>query len=187
MSRVKEEAQRTPVSEPSPTPVVDGVRRHNRQIITLSLAHERAPEVPVRFAISAGQALEIRSGLPMISVPNAPPFVVGLASWRNLPVPVVDLAMWLGLPAAPYTPGSRLLICRGTIGRHSRDAGLLAVPAVDDFRKLDLPIAYEPWPTAVHWNSSLALGIYRAERSMLVVPDLDAILSFQSPAPSYAM
>src|SRR5262249_14383148 len=145
------------------------------------------PPVPVRFAISAGQALEIRSGLPMIHVPNSPPFVVGLASWRNLPVPVVDLAKWLGLNPAPDTPGSRVLICRGTIGRHSRDAGLLAVPAVDDFRKLDLPIAYEPWPTAVEWNSSLALGIYRAEKAMLVVPDLDAILSFQAQVPRWEM
>ncbi|MBI4902061.1 MAG: chemotaxis protein CheW [Acidobacteria bacterium] len=186
-SRVKEEAQRAPSVDADPAATLDGARRHGKQIITLSLAHERAPDVPVRFAISAGQALEIRSGLPMITVPNAPPFVVGLASWRNLPVPVVDLAKWLGLPPAPYTPGTRLLICRGTIGRHSRDAGLLAVPAVDDFRKLDLPIAYEPWPTAVPWNSSLALGIYRAERSMLVVPDLDAILSFQTQAPAYSM
>ncbi|MBI4902067.1 MAG: hypothetical protein HY820_00425 [Acidobacteria bacterium] len=90
----------------------------------------------------------------------------------------MDTSIHKAAAHAPKNPACAR--CRGTIGRHSRDAGLLAVPAVDDFRKLDLPIAYEPWPTAVPWNSSLALGIYRAERSMLVVPDLDAILSFQS-------
>jgi chemotaxis signal transduction protein len=153
--------------------------RAGRQLITFTLVHETPLAVPVRFALTAGQALEIVSGLPLTHVPNAPPFVAGLSGWRSQPVPVVDLAQWLGMTPAPHTPNSRFLLCRGTIGRNSRDAGLIAIPAVDDIRKMDLPIEYQPWPTAVDWNESLALGIYRAERNMLVVPDLDAILAFQ--------
>jgi len=163
----------------SPEEATRTASRAGRQLITFTLTHESPLAMPVRFAITAGQALEIVSGLPLTQVPNSPGFVAGLSGWRSQPVPVVDLAQWLGMTPAPYTPNCRLLLCRGTIGRNARDAGLLAIPGVDDIRKLDLPIEYQPWPTAVDWNESLALGIYRAERNMLVVPDLDAILAFQ--------
>jgi purine-binding chemotaxis protein CheW len=163
----------------SPAEAAQAASRAGRQLIAFSLVHESPLGVPVRFAITAGQALEIVSGLPLTQVPNSPPFIAGLSCWRSQPVPVVDLGMWLGMAPAPHTPGCRFLMCRGTIGRGPRDAGLLAIPAVDDIRKLDLPIEYQAWPHAVSWNESLALGIYRAERNMLIVPDLDAILSFQ--------
>lgn len=158
-----------------------------RQIITFALQQQSDPGLSLRFAVSAGQALEILSGLPMIPVPNAPPFLVGLANWRSLPIPVVDLGTWLGMDPAPVTPGCRLLLCRGTVQSDARTPGLLAIPSVDDFRKVDLPISYQPWPTQVRWNASLALGIYHAERGMLIVPDLDAILSFQMTASDYRM
>lgn len=172
---------------PAPVQSLSGEPVAGLQLITFSLMHGEATAQPVRFAVTASQALEIASGLPITQVPHAPAFLAGLAKWRSMPVPVVDLAAWLGLPAAPFTLGSRLLICRGTTGRSQRDAGLLAVSGVDDIRKLDLPIEYKPWPEKVSWNASLALGIYRTERTMLVVPDLDAVLSFQSATPAYAM
>ncbi|MBL8175854.1 MAG: chemotaxis protein CheW [Bryobacterales bacterium] len=184
-SRVRTSIARA-ATAPVETEAVSG-QKAGLQLITFSLLHEAALEHPVRFAVTASQALEIASGLPITPVPHAPAFLTGLAKWRSMPVPVVDLAAWLGLPPAPFQPGSRLLICRGTTGRNHRDAGLLAVASVDDIRKLDLPIDYKPWPKKVNWNSSLALGIYRTERTMMVVPDLDAILSFQSEAPAYAM
>lgn len=170
-------------SQPVQLKHAEGVelRKAGRQIITFSLLHEQPLPAVVRFAVSAGQAVEIVSELPMIQVPHAPWFVLGLANWRSLPIPVVDLGAWLGMTPAPHTAGCRLLLCRGTI------AGLMAIPAVDDIRKLDLPIEYKPWPEAVSWNESLALGIYRAERVMMVVPDLDAILSFEAAASGYRM
>ncbi|MBV6430750.1 MAG: hypothetical protein IANPNBLG_00868 [Bryobacteraceae bacterium] len=171
----------------APRRIQVGLRRAAQQIITFTLVHETPMTSPVRFGVTAGQAVEIVSELPMIAVPQAPPFVVGLAKWRSLPIPVVDLGAWLGMTPAPYTPGCRLLLCRGTISGGGRDAGLLAVPAVDDIRKLDLPIEYRPWPEPVKWNSALALGIYRAERTMLVIPDLDAVLSFRNAVSSYTM
>lgn len=151
-----------------------------RQIITFTLRHEERLPYTIRFAVSAGQALEIVGEMPMIMVPNSPPFVGALASWRSLPVPVVDLAAWLGMPPAAYRPGCRLLICRATANGSRREGGLIAIPAVEDIRKLDLPITYTKWTEPVNWNASLAHGVYLAERGMLVVPDLDAILSFQN-------
>lgn len=163
------------------------ISKVGRQILTFSLQHQTPMQQPVRFALSAGQTLEIVSGLPMIQVPHSPSFLVGLAKWQSFPIPVVDLAAWLGMTPAPFKEGCRFLLCRGTVGRNSRDAGLIAIPAVDELRKVDLPIEYKPWQQGVKWNASLALGIYRAERSMMVVPDLDAILSFQAATNSYKM
>lgn len=147
------------------------------QLITFTLEHRFS--TPVRFALSAGQALEIVSNPPLIAIPRAPSFVKGLINWRSLPVPVVDLAAWLGMPIIREEIGRRLMICRGTIGRSKRDPGLIAISPVDDVRKLDLPVDYRAWQEPVKWNPSLALGVYRYERGMMVVPDLDAVLSFQ--------
>lgn len=160
-------------------------RQSPRQIVTFALAHTQRLPYPIRFAVSAGQALEIVNELPMIQVPEAPHFASALASWRALPVPVVDLGSWLGLPPAPYRPGARLLVCRAAGGR--ADNSLIAIPGVEDIRKLDLPIACTPWSEGITWNASLALGIYLAERGMLVVPDLDAIIGFHGPAGRYRM
>lgn len=172
-----------PVAAPQATAAVP--RQSPRQIVTFALSHREKPPYPIRFAVSAGQALEIVNELPMIQVPEAPPFASALASWRSLPVPVVDLGSWLGLPPSPYRPGARLLICRAASGRG--DNSLIAIPGVEDIRKLDLPIACTPWSEGIQWNVSLALGVYLAERGMLVVPDLDAIIGFQAPAGPYRM
>src|SRR5262249_51345717 len=94
-----------------------------RQILTFSLQHETPLAQPLRFALSAGQTLEIVSGLPMIQVPHSPSFLVGLAKWQSFPIPVVDLAAWLGMTPAPFKEGCRFLLCRGTVGRNNRDAG----------------------------------------------------------------
>lgn len=147
------------------------------QLITFTLEHRFS--TPVRFALSAGQALEIISNPPLITIPRAPGFVKGLINWRSLPVPVVDLAAWLGMPVSREEIGRRLMICRGTIGRSKRDPGLVAISPVGDVKKLDLPVEYRSWQDPVKWNPALALGVYRFERGMMVVPDLDAILSFQ--------
>jgi purine-binding chemotaxis protein CheW len=172
---------------PAPAPQATAAvpRQTPRQIVTFALSHREKPPYPIRFAVSAGQALEIVNELPMIQVPEAPPFASALASWRSLPVPVVDLGSWLGLPSSPYRPGARLLVCRAAGGRG--DNSLIAIPGVEDIRKLDLPIACTPWSEGIQWNVSLALGVYLAERGMLVVPDLDAIIGFQAPAGPYRM
>jgi purine-binding chemotaxis protein CheW len=170
---------------PAPQATAAVPRQTPRQIVTFALSHREKPPYPIRFAVSAGQALEIVNELPMIQVPEAPPFASALASWRALPVPVVDLGSWLGLPPSPYRPGARLLICRAAGGRG--DNSLIAIPGVEDIRKLDLPIACTPWSEGIQWNVSLALGVYLAERGMLVVPDLDAIIGFQAPAGPYRM
>lgn len=163
------------------------VRASARQIVTFSLSHESRLPYPMRFAVSAGQALEIVGDLPMIRVPDSPPFVQALASWRSLPVPIMDLGLWLGLPPAPFRPGSRTLVCRSTTAAGRGENGLIAIAGVEEIRKLDLPIQCAPWPDAVTWNASLALGVYLAERGMLVVPDIDAVFRFQATPSSYRM
>ncbi len=156
------------------------------QIITFALESAAVTDPPIRFGISAGQAIEILNGLPVIPVPNAPSFVAGLALWRAQPIPVVDLGGWMGTGGVPYKSGCRLLVCRGTQAING-SLPLMAISAVDQFRKLNLPIEYKSWPHRPSWNTALALGIYQAERSMLIFPDLDAIASFQAPPPSYRM
>lgn len=169
------------------SPAGPGSLKTGRQIITFTVQHGRKLATTIRFAVSAGQALEIISDPPMIPVPDSPPFVIGLANWRNLPVPVMNLAAAMGMPSGLYQPGSRLLIARGATGSGRNDTGLIAIAPVDEIQKLELPIEYTPWKEAVTWNTSLALGIYRLGRSMLVVPDLDALSFFHERAPAYRM
>jgi chemotaxis signal transduction protein len=174
-------ASRAPVTAPPPA------APSHLQMLTFSLPRLQSQGYPVRFGISTAQAVEIMSSLPMVRIPHAAPFIAGMAAWRGLPVPVIHIGGWLGMGPGQATPGSRLLLCRCTTTYAGRGAGLVALADVDDLHKVDLPIDYTSWPEAVDWNSSLTHGIYQSERGMLVLPNLDPILHFEGPLPTYLM
>lgn len=161
--------------------VAEHPRSQGRKIVSFTLKHAEEQPVPIRFAIGVLQTMEVVTAPPLIAVPKAPAFVIGLTSWRALPVPVVDLAAWFGLPPARHRPGGRLLICRGLQARNTTEESLLAVAAIGEIRKHDLPVSCRPWQEASALDPALVLGVYRYERGMLIVPHLDAILDFRAP------
>jgi chemotaxis signal transduction protein len=99
----------------SPTISDGSQRRSHGQIVVFSTAEPHPAERTLSFGLSISQVPEILEPLPLVPVPAAPIFVLGLVNWRDWPVPVIDLAGRLGLAseANPSANGqTRLIIAR---------------------------------------------------------------------------
>jgi purine-binding chemotaxis protein CheW len=114
----------------------------------------------------------IRVG-PLTEVPRAPTFVPGILSVRGTVIPVVDLRLRLRLVAAPLTKVSRILI----VTKDEDPYGLL----VDEVRQVERMHADDLEPPPAFLSGPLAdflAGIGRPEGKMLILLNLDAVLTF---------
>jgi chemotaxis signal transduction protein len=132
---------------------------------------------PIMFALSLTQVKELLAPLPLISVPGAPNYVLGMVNWRDQPVPVIDLKVRLGIKTSlidpeEMDPRSRLLIARSP---HSEQiVGFLINSMVKTFA---LPIPYEPFTSRPMVDLQLCSGLYDIEGLPLVIPNLEAVLT----------
>jgi chemotaxis signal transduction protein len=195
---VKAEAGLAPAPGPAPAPTppkasAGGHRRSHGQIVVFFITEPYPVERALSFGLSISQVLEVLEPLPMIPVPAAPAFVLGLANWRDQPVPVIDLASRLGLAelALATTHGrTRLMIARdkghvlsarSSIERNSLKGGLgrgalvgfLVRPTI---RMLRLPIAHQLSRRPLTLDQTLTKGIFELEKETLVIPDIQSIL-----------
>jgi chemotaxis signal transduction protein len=192
-SRPVREATSLIPSIKSPTASAGGQRRSYGQIVVFSITEPHPGEQALSFGLSISQVPEILEPLPMIPIPTAPAFVLGLVNWRDWPVPVIDLADRLGFAAeANLTANERIRLIiardRGRVlpapsaveGRSSKGGanqgtlvGFLARPAI---RVLRLPIAHQPCSRTLPLDQALTRCIVELESETLVIPDIRGIL-----------
>jgi chemotaxis-related protein WspB len=135
------------------------------------------------FALSAAQVVEVLPAAAPRPVPGAPEALLGLCVWRGEPLPVLDLALAVGLPSALPRGGGFL---RGLVARAARSRQLLVFPVerVVGMRQGPFPqpaAATPPFPGA-RW----VLGAFASGEQVLVVPDLDGMLSTSDAEPHAA-
>ncbi len=66
----------------------------------------------VRYAVTIGFVREIVNPLPTIPLPKAPPWVAGVADYRDEVVAVIDLRVRFGLLRADVTPRTKWVVVR---------------------------------------------------------------------------
>ena len=106
-----------------------------------------------------------------VPVPNAPPFVAGLAFSRGQVIPALDLRARFGFERVPYTLRSRLVV----VAAGERTVGLL----VDTAREfVAIPAeAIQPPPEAIAGLSGAYVqGIARVGERLVVLLDLREVL-----------
>ena len=64
-----------------------------------------------RYALPTAHVVEVVPAVALRSVPDTPPEVAGLLSYRGQIVPVVDLARRLGRAPAPAALSTRIVVC----------------------------------------------------------------------------
>jgi chemotaxis signal transduction protein len=140
------------------------------RLVLFSTTDAAPSERPLTFGVSLAQVLEVLELLPVLTVPLAPPEVLGLVKWRNQPVPVLDLGMTLGLAPSPYDDRSRLIIMR--VPHSTAKIGFIVRPTV---RLVPLPTPHWPCQRALALPPSLVLGAVDLPEATVVVPDLGNI------------
>ena len=145
------------------------------RILVFSVADSAPREHPLVFGLSVTQVPEVLNPLPLIPVPGAPAFVLGVARWRGAPVPVIDLGVRMGLPAVAAGGKNRLMITSGA--RKDSRLGFLIQPAV---RSLLLPVAHRPCVRDLGLDVALMKGAVELDHETLVIPDIHRLLESAS-------
>ncbi len=159
-------------SQISSAPQSDSAPKTHRkgQVVVLSVTNELVDEQRCSVGLSMAQVLEVVATVPMIPVPTAPSFVLGLACWRNQPVPLLNLATRVGLKSS--LDQQRIVIARGT---DSHD--LIAFPVDSSIRSLKLPLEAKPCLVPVGMRPDFVRAAYQVDQETLVVPDLHRVLA----------
>ncbi len=129
-------------------------------------------EAPVLFGLSLSQVQEIVRPQPLLRVPGAPPYLLGLAPFRDEVVPVIDLSLRMGAGPSFFEGESRLLVARG-----ARVPLKLGFPVRPEVRVESLPLPNQVNATGRLLDRSLVRGVFQLEAGTVFIPDLDRFLS----------
>ncbi|MBT8357790.1 MAG: chemotaxis protein CheW [Deltaproteobacteria bacterium] len=133
---------------------------------------------PVYFLFSLVQMEDVIMDAAVHSVPFSPPYIEGVAEWRDHVVPVLSLEGCLGLKPKKSQKARRLMVVRAAkkeITKVENHRSMLRV--VPPIRMATLPI--ECTPVSDGWipQRNLVRGIYEWEKGFLVVTHTEKILS----------
>ncbi|MFC7396328.1 chemotaxis protein CheW [Chelatococcus sp. GCM10030263] len=108
-------------------------------------------------------------------VPLAPPEILGLANLRGRVVTAVSLRQQLGLPALP-DPGRMIAI---GIGAGSESFGVIVDRIGEVLDLAPETAAATPFHLDPRWTS-LSKGVHRLDDRLLIVLNVDSVLSFSN-------
>ncbi|MCD6291113.1 MAG: purine-binding chemotaxis protein CheW [Anaerolineae bacterium] len=145
-------------------------------VITTAQKSKREPFVlfqiaDTTYAIRAHQVRWLEMVEQVTRVPNAPPYVEGVAYSRGQVIPVINLRQRFGYPQVPYTPRSRLIIA-------DVDGRLVAM-TVDSAREfVYLPVErFQPPPQVTEGVGGEYLeGVLADEDRLILLLDLPKLL-----------
>jgi purine-binding chemotaxis protein CheW len=107
---------------------------------------------------------------PSVPVPHAPAFLEGVIDLRGRVIPLIDLRERLGIAGSPDARPRHILV----VEWGDRVGGLV----VDEVRDVvDIARAQVQLPEAADTRSRLCRGVCRLRDDLLLLVDLDAVLS----------
>lgn len=124
------------------------------------------------YAIDILRVQEIRSYEQPVHMVNSPSFIKGVINLRGVIVPIVDLRLKLKMPTAEYTDFTVVIILniRGTV------VGAV-VDGVSDVVTLNTKVVRPAPQFESAIDARFILGLADLEGRMLIVMDMDALLS----------
>jgi chemotaxis signal transduction protein len=136
----------------------------------------------VSFLYSLLQIEEILSAISLAKVPFSPSYVEGLSDWQDLVLPVISLERLLGLVQDPGSiQGNQAIVVKKTQESVEPDNCKRALDRIASGCRL---ITGVPKATPVFANDFIAeksvpaiKGIYRWDKGLLIVPNMDHILT----------
>lgn len=129
------------------------------------------------YAIDIMRIKEIVRPLKLTSLPRFPDFVEGIINLRGIVMPVVDLRKRFGLPETGITSGTRFLIVKQT-----GQILALVVDEVTEVVTVSIKDIKPPPLMGEGVNAGYLLGVCLAGEEMIMLLDLDRLLSSQETA-----
>jgi purine-binding chemotaxis protein CheW len=111
------------------------------------------------------------------SMPHAPSFVQGVTNLRGKVLPVIDLRLRFGMAPKAAAKGSRIIV----IGVNATEIGMI-VDGVSAVLTIPDQAVEPPPPITTTVDSNFITGIAKLDDRMVILLDLDRILSLEEQA-----
>ena len=144
------------------------LKRHDDellQLVTFSIADEE-------FGVDILKVQEIIRTMEISKVPRSPDFVEGVINLRGKVIPIIDLRRRFGLAHKQHDKNTRIIVIEMTdviVG--------FVVDAVSEVLRIPTSTVEPPPPVVAGMDSEYISGVGKLEGSLLILLDLDKLLS----------
>lgn len=147
----------------SESQVLDAVE----QLVVFELADEV-------YGVDISRVQEIIRMTTITRLPRAPEFVEGVINLRGRVIPVVDLKRRFGLAEGGRTKACRIVVV--DVGDHTIG---MVVDAVSEVLRVPAAAVEPPSPVVTTVDSDYLRGIARLEGRLVILLDLDKVLTWE--------
>jgi len=124
------------------------------------------------FGLDILRVQEINRMTEITRVPNAPPFVSGVINLRGKVIPIVDLRLRFGMNEAELNSQTRIIV----VELETNVVGFI-VDSVREVLRVPRKIMEPPPPMVAGIGSEYLTAVCKLEDRLLILLDLDAVLS----------
>jgi purine-binding chemotaxis protein CheW len=142
----------------------------DNQLVVFDLANEH-------YGVDIGTVDRIIYLQPITAVPQAPPFVEGITNLRGMVLPVVDLRKRFGLPIEGTNGDGRIVV----VEMGDTRVGMI-VDGVSEVLHVSEDDIEPPSPLVTSVDSSFITGIAKVDERLVILLDLDKVLSSEEQA-----
>ncbi|MDE5831669.1 MAG: chemotaxis protein CheW [Desulfovibrio sp.] len=135
------------------------------QLVTFSIGEEE-------FGVNILKVQEINRTMEITKVPRAPAFVEGVINLRGKVIPIIDLRSRFGLSSKPEDKDTRIIV----IEINSVIVGFV-VDAVSEVLRIPASTVEPPPPVVAGVESDYISGVGKLKERLLIMLDLDKLLS----------
>lgn len=135
------------------------------QLVTFSIGEEE-------FGVNILKVQEINRTMEITKVPRAPEFVEGVINLRGKVIPIIDLRRRFGLISKPEDKDTRIIV----IEINNVIVGFV-VDAVSEVLRIPASTVEPPPPVVAGVESDYVSGVGKLKDRLLIMLDLDKILS----------
>jgi purine-binding chemotaxis protein CheW len=128
------------------------------------------------YALRSADVQHVEMVEHVTRVPNAAPFVDGVVFSRGQVVPAVNLRLRFGFERMPYDVRTRLIVVQAG----GRSVGLIADEG-REFLRLPASSIHPPQDTLAGLSSQYVQGIASLDGRLILVLQLDRLLTFAEP------
>lgn len=135
------------------------------QLVSFRLAQEE-------YGIEITKVQEIILMGEITRVPQTPDYIKGLINLRNTVIPIVDLRLRFGLDQEPAGDETRIMV----VNVQGKTIGII-VDAVSEVLRISPEQIAAPPPTVAGLGREYLTGLVKFEKRLLIMLDIDKILS----------
>jgi len=127
------------------------------------------------YGVDISVVYEIIRMQAITKVPKAPFFVEGIINLRGRVIPIVDMRKRFGLPKAEQNKDNRIMVLESS----GQNVGII-VDAVTEVLRIPSESVEPPSNIIVSSASDYILGIAKHDKSMIILLDMERVLSKES-------